>query len=730
MNRSRRYEAAAVALLLGLGAMQLGIAANEDASVGDEHPHILSGWLYAQCGRFSGGLDNPPLGQLLVAAPLVLFRIPYRYASDDGLLACRAVVILCALGLALLLWRWARAAGGRRAGCLALAIWNLEPNLLAHGHLATLDLPLTFAWWSALWIWRDVLDRRRGREARRLLFFGAIFAVAAMVKFTGFLLWPAALAVALVAAHDAATRRRAAGALLLALPWLFLAAHVAYAFEPTRFGWPEHLWSAIRGKAEHRTEVHFAYMAQRRSDHGFLEYYLVALLLKTPLPLWGLALVGLRRVRRMDAALWLLPAALIVVAFSAVRVNIGVRHVLPVYPALVLLAALGVDRLLAHGRLVRLVLVLVASTWLVGHARTAPQYLPYFNLLAGGSAGGHRWLLDSNLDWGQDDRRITDFLQCDAMGYEVNPAPQPARPGRFAVSSNALHNLQRRDATPYDWLRGFAPHDFAGRSWRLYVLESRDFQARAGAAPGDVLAQIAWAEVDPAGDGFESVAARFPDDERVPERAARAALARGDRAAASTWVRRGLARHGDHTRLRILEERLRLEAARAAARGGAEEMQARLELALFRAEFGELDSVRAELEDLARAEPRNLEAQRAWGIALARAGDFESAVRFMAQSPVTAYLADEIAVCRGVLATERALQYGGVIPLPQLHELGRTHFESGRYARAAPAYARILEQDPANGLAIAYLGEMQVRSKLRIVPDRLAPLAIRVAAPR
>ena len=56
-------EKIAVLALLVVFACAAGAALFADASVADEHPHLLSGWLYWQSGRFAGGLDNP-LGQL------------------------------------------------------------------------------------------------------------------------------------------------------------------------------------------------------------------------------------------------------------------------------------------------------------------------------------------------------------------------------------------------------------------------------------------------------------------------------------------------------------------------------------------------------------------------------------------------------------------------------------------------------------------------------------------
>ena len=136
-------ERFAAAALLGLFALAAGAGLVGDASVADEHPHILSGYLYWKSGRFAGGLDNPPLGQLAVALPLVLSNRQYRFPSDENLWLCRLPVLLSGLLLGVVLWKWGRALGGAAVGLLALGGFALEPNLLAHGHLATLDFLVT-----------------------------------------------------------------------------------------------------------------------------------------------------------------------------------------------------------------------------------------------------------------------------------------------------------------------------------------------------------------------------------------------------------------------------------------------------------------------------------------------------------------------------------------------------------------------------------------------------------
>jgi 4-amino-4-deoxy-L-arabinose transferase-like glycosyltransferase len=419
VSRRLRNAFACGSLLVLLVALATWGAAT-DSSVADEHPHVLSGLLFWDSGRFSGGLDNPPLGQLLVAAPLRLLRVDYAFPSDEHLLLARLPVLFLTLALALLLVTWSRRVGGTAWALALLAALCLEPNLQAHGHLATLDLPLCFAWWLALWCWRDVLvveerDAPRGERARATALFACAFALAVFTKFTGLFLLPACWLVAMLALRGARPRLRASGVLLVAAVVAALLAHVFYAFEPTRFALPISLVEALSGKLAHRSDGHFAYLAGRGSTDGFFAYYAVTLLLKTPLPLLGLALVGAvlawRHVSRLDRALWIVPALFVLIVFSWIRVNIGVRHILPLYPALLLFAGYAMQAMWHRGTRVRAILVALVIAWGAGVLRNAPHTLAYFNLAAGGAAGGDRWLLDSNLDWGQDDSRLERFLE-------------------------------------------------------------------------------------------------------------------------------------------------------------------------------------------------------------------------------------------------------------------------------------------------------------------------------
>jgi hypothetical protein len=172
-------------------------------------------------------------------------------------------------------------------------------------------------------------------------------------------------------------------------------------------------------------------------------------------------------------------------------VNIGLRHALAVYPLLSVVAAYGAHRLWQwKPKAVGPVLVLGLLTWqVVGSARTAPDFIAYFNELAPGPP--EQYLIDSDLDWGQDLGRLADTLRARgirevALAYNGSADPRAVGIERFrwlrpfvpdtgwvATSVFALKLGIWNEPTwdDYAWLRRLTPVTRAGRSILLYRVE-------------------------------------------------------------------------------------------------------------------------------------------------------------------------------------------------------------------------------------------------------------------
>jgi hypothetical protein len=165
----------------------------------------------------------------------------------------------------------------------------------------------------------------------------------------------------------------------------------------------------------HSLETRAAFLAGEYSVTGWVKFFPLAFLWKTtPALLIGLLLAAwaLWRRWRMDparirpglvAAAPLLVLFILYWAFSLTsHLNIGHRHLLPVYPALFVFVGAGLVAL----PLPRFLRVGLPAILLAGQAASAaliaPHYLAYFNFIAGGPANGWRLLTDSSIDWGQD----------------------------------------------------------------------------------------------------------------------------------------------------------------------------------------------------------------------------------------------------------------------------------------------------------------------------------------
>jgi hypothetical protein len=142
--------------------------------------------------------------------------------------------------------------------------------------------------------------------------------------------------------------------------------------------------------------------------HGHPLYFLAALLVKAPLTLIalgsaGAALLGMALARRRLALtdlLWIVPGPLYIFLASRVPVQLGVRLILPALPFGILVCAYAIEWARKQ-RMARLCLAAGLVLFAFETARVYPFGIAFFNIAAGGPSAGSRYLLDSNLDWGQ-----------------------------------------------------------------------------------------------------------------------------------------------------------------------------------------------------------------------------------------------------------------------------------------------------------------------------------------
>ena len=425
----------------------------------DEGVYVSAGYAGWRFGDFRVNTTHPPLAKLLAAAPLLLLdvradpqdgafleahswklarRFVYEWNEPRRLLFwARAAVALLAASLVLLVWAWARRHWGSAAGSLALLLAALSPDLLAHGSLATTDLPVTALAFASVVAFERLLE---GPSAWRVLATGAALGGALLSKHTALLLLPLLFALGVADALARGLPLRRSLPRMLAL--LALCAAIAYGVLWAGYGFryaaaadPAHteplVWRAggaglrdsrllpeayVHGLFDlfARSQDRRAFLLGQHSSEGWWYYFPVTFLLKTPLPLLALLAVALLRapasLARRAAFLWL-PAAAFGLAALASSVDIGHRYLLPMHPFLIVAAASAAPVLLERGRRGRSLLLLLCAWYAAGTALNHPHHLAYFNELAGGPSQGYRWLADSNVDWGQDLIRLKRYME-------------------------------------------------------------------------------------------------------------------------------------------------------------------------------------------------------------------------------------------------------------------------------------------------------------------------------
>jgi hypothetical protein len=370
-------------------------------------------------------------------------------------------------------WVWARALYGRLAGLLALGLWCFCPLVLGNGQMITPDTgaaALGAAAGYTFWRWL----RRPSRSGAVLA--GLTLGLAELTKTTWivlFALWPGVWLAWRWTNRRAPLRPgwfpqagQVGGVLLLGLWVLNLGYGFEGSFEPlgnyafvsdalrgppeeptpqsgNRFAgtWlgalpvpvPRHYLLGIDEQKRDFEQTFPSYLRGEWRQGGWWYYYLYGLVVKLPLGTWVLLLlagaVTLRARRylapRRHEGVLLAPAAVVLALVSSqTGFNHHLRYVFPAAPFLFVWAS-KVAQPKAWGGWPLPALVLGAALWSVTSSLCVfPHSLSYFNELAGGPAGGHAHLVDSNIDWGQDLLYLKGWL-------DEHPGARPLRLAYF-----------------------------------------------------------------------------------------------------------------------------------------------------------------------------------------------------------------------------------------------------------------------------------------------------------
>jgi tetratricopeptide (TPR) repeat protein len=501
-----------------------------DFRVDPSHPPFLRMWaalplLFLDNVSISDvPADRIPTRQWLGDAYGFAHRFLYVDNDADRLLyIARFMPVALGVVLGILIFLWTREWLGFTPAVIALACYTFEPNLLAHASLVTTDLGVTcFIFGTIYFAW---LTSRRF-SYQRVTGLVLCFSLALVSKFSAVLLVPVVLALALAGARGrtlmssrrALTIAAALAAVSVAVVWAsygfsYLPAESmssAMNFYDLAVGNGDSMIAAVvqwidthrllpNGYAQgflysYTSALQLpAFLSGSYSNEGWWYYFLIAFVLKTPTVLILLVVAGVVAVcrrrhdlQREDVGFVLLPVLVFLGVAMWSGINIGLRHILPVYPFVILFAALGARELTRIPRLPRTAAIAAAITlWTVEYATAYPYTLTFFNSPAGGPERGYRHLADSNLGWGQglkplkswmDENRVTHvnlayFGQADPAYYGIDCTHLPGAPS-FATQAIARPRLPGFVAISATTLTGV----YAPAPWRLFYTGFRDLQ--------------------------------------------------------------------------------------------------------------------------------------------------------------------------------------------------------------------------------------------------------------
>ncbi len=466
-----------------------------------------------------------------------------RYPADTILLLARLPKILVTLLTGLLVAWWMRRRFGEIAALAALTLYCFDPNFLAHGHYVTTDVPATLCFVAACLAWSQFLMDGTTRSAAVC---GLAVGAAMATKYSAALLFYVFVCLYLfrlwqqIGVKPGPVRwspSHLARSLTVVVLVMLAVVFVGFGFETGPMLPPESIATfgggglnvggdtAFEQAAEHWTipapsffrglyaitlhnaQGHPAYLLGQHSMTGWWYYFPVVAGVKTPtgtllvllLALTAAATLLFRggwreayiRLKRLPPH-WYIPLFAPALYFAIClrsHINIGIRHILPIYPLLYMwIAAVLFSRQVAIPAFVRRAAVVGLALVLLESASVFPRYLGFFNLPSGGPRQGWKYLVDSNLDWGQDLKRLKSYLvergisnvclnyfgtaPTSYYGIESKPVPASLEEARSSgcvvvMSVTSLYERQLFDGR-YDWMKAMQPTDTVGDSFRVY----------------------------------------------------------------------------------------------------------------------------------------------------------------------------------------------------------------------------------------------------------------------
>jgi len=479
-----------------------------DFGVNPEHPPLV---------KLIAALPLVPLRLNVQLPPDIYFKAVsavggtqflYSHNADALLFRARAAASIFTFALALLVFAAGNEMFGAGAALFALVLFVFEPNILANGALVTTDMGAACCLFAAVYTFYRYVEQP---SALRLVVTGVVTGLALAAKHSGLVIF---LMLVVLAAAEVAwqragpdsgdkegtkktkTRGRRAlrlmgalgliGVISVAVLWAFYgfrynarpgnlqmnpptAVYLQGLHHPAAAGLirfserhhllPEAYLYGLTDVAIISQDGRPAFLLGKLYPQGRWFYFPAAFVIKSTLGfllLLGLLFLakGIRRAEARRALLFVAvpPVIYFVIAMTS-KLDIGLRHILPVYPLLILLAAAGAWSLAQQSRFWAYVVAVLFVFHAASSLRAFPNYLPYSNEIWGGPSNTYKVLADSNVGWEGGLKALQNYVSSRHITQCWFAYDGPVNPDYY-------HLNYARISLDLRWKPEFRPHQF------------------------------------------------------------------------------------------------------------------------------------------------------------------------------------------------------------------------------------------------------------------------------
>lgn len=475
-------------------------------------------------------------------------------ADEIGIYA-RIPFLMLSVILGLLLFFFTEKIYGTKAGFVALALYSFSPTILSFNTIVFTDFLIAFFVFSTIYLFWKLL---KNYSRKWLILTGISFGLAFASKFTAIFLIPVILILfAVKACQDQKNKKAllkkyskqflwilAIGIIVLYSSYFFTFGTISesipqryvksmqsaidnfgkesikykisnYLINGLKMPMPQYIAGFAGQYQVESTKRKLGYINGEIYYGGKWYYFPEVMLIKNPIPLLILFAMGVYisimqfRKNTLNELFIMLPIIFFVGPFILANFNLGLRHVLPIFPFVFMLCSRAADTKSYNSKfLFRSFVIILLAWYVISSLLIMPHYAAYFNEFVGGAKNGHKYLISSNLDMGQDLKGLRNYLNennitkiklayhgaFDPEYYNISYEPLPMESyipwapgfgleesgykedcskkyGIIAISVSNLHGYNLINQSCFEWLNKYKPIKSIGNTIFVYDIK-------------------------------------------------------------------------------------------------------------------------------------------------------------------------------------------------------------------------------------------------------------------